>query len=85
MAKRVPQVQVNVRLDEDLVRVLEAAAYVERSTVSELVRLALEGVARRWSADPAVRLALKARDQRSDSLTRTLDNAREAGAEADGG
>jgi hypothetical protein len=63
VARKVAQLQVNVRLDEDLVRILEAAAFVETSTVSELVRNTLEGVARQWSAVPAVRQALAARDQ----------------------
>jgi hypothetical protein len=73
VARRIPQLQVNVRLDEDLVRILEAAAFVESATVSELVRNTLEGVARQWSAVPAVRQALAARDQGGLGLDASLD------------
>jgi hypothetical protein len=59
---------VNVRLDEDLVRILEAAAFVESSSLSELVRGPVEAAARRWSAVPAVRTALKAREQHGAGL-----------------
>ena len=72
MARRVPQLQVNVRLDEDLVQVLEAAAFVESSSVSELVRSTLEAVARQWSTLPAVRKALEAREQRGKGLDAAL-------------
>jgi hypothetical protein len=72
VARRVPQLQVNVRLDEDLVRVLEAAAYVESSTMSELVRNTLEALARRWSGVPAVRQALEAREQGGVGLDSAL-------------
>jgi predicted transcriptional regulator len=84
VAKRVPQLQVNVRLDEDLVRILEAAAFVEHSTVSELVRLAVEGVARQWATDEDVRLALEAREGRNRDLVQSLRNLSSRHDSADG-
>jgi hypothetical protein len=85
VARKVPQLQVNVRLDEDLVRILEAAAFVETSTVSELVRNTLEGVARQWSAVPAVRQALAAREEGGISLDADLaDLEKQKAAEAEG-
>lgn len=72
VARRVSQLQVNVRLDEDLVRILEAAAFVESSTVTELVRMTLEGVARQWSTVPAVSKALEAREQGGKGLDAAL-------------
>ena len=84
MARRVPQLQVNVRLDEELVRVLEAAAFVESSTVTELVRTTLEAVARQWSAVPAVRQALEARAQGGAGLDAALENVGERTPGQDG-
>jgi Arc/MetJ-type ribon-helix-helix transcriptional regulator len=72
VARRVPQLQVNVRLDEDLVRILEAAAFVQTSSVSEIVRTALEGIARQWGTVPAVRQALDAREKGAAELDDAL-------------
>jgi uncharacterized protein (DUF1778 family) len=77
MAKRVPQVQVNVRLDEDVVAILEAAAYVERSSVSELVRDVVHARARQWSTDPAVGLAVDARRSREKRVDRLVRDVQE--------
>jgi hypothetical protein len=73
MATRVPQEQVNVRVDAELVRVLEAAAFVEGASVAELARGAIENLARRYSTDQAVQSALEARRLRSRSLAAGLD------------
>lgn len=61
MSRKVPQDQINIRIDAGLYEVLEAAAFVERATVSELARDAVHGIARTYSSEPAVQAALSAR------------------------
>jgi hypothetical protein len=62
MSRKITQEQINVRIDTSLAEVLEAAAFVERATVAELARGAIEGLARRYRAEPAIQDALRARD-----------------------
>jgi hypothetical protein len=76
MASRTPQEQVNVRLDVDLVEILEAAAFVEDASVAELARGAIEGLARRYSTDRAVQSALEARRLRTEGLSSEIDAER---------
>ncbi len=61
MSRKTPQEQINVRIDTNLVEVLEAAAFVERATVAELARGAIETLARRYRTEAAVQGALQAR------------------------
>jgi hypothetical protein len=76
MASRTPQEQVNVRLDADLVEILEAAAFIEDASVAELARGAIEGLARRYSTDRAVRSALEARRLRSQGVASEIESKR---------
>jgi hypothetical protein len=64
MAKRGAQEQVNIRLDAGLIEVLEAAAFVEQASVSELARGAVENLARTYASESSVQSALEARRRR---------------------
>jgi uncharacterized protein (DUF1778 family) len=57
--------QVNIRLDSRKLEILEAAAFVDGRSVPEFVRATIEGLADQLADDPAVLLALQARDERS--------------------
>jgi hypothetical protein len=72
MAAKPPQEQINIRLDVDLVQVLEAAAFVEHASVSELARGAVSNLARGYASDKAVQSALTARRLRDTSLSAGL-------------
>jgi hypothetical protein len=71
MARRIQQEQVNVRLDANLVEVLEAAAFVEQVSVSELARGAVENLARTYASEVAVQSALKARRLRGQPSSKS--------------
>jgi hypothetical protein len=58
------QVQINVRVPEEVARVLEAAAFVEYISLAELVRSHMEAAAADFAQQPAVRTALRAREER---------------------
>jgi uncharacterized protein (DUF1778 family) len=75
------QEQVNVRLDAEMLAILEAAAFVEHASVTELVRPAVEGLARRYGNDHAVQLALEARDAREADLASGIAQGEEADTE----
>lgn len=68
MSRKIPQEQVNVRVDSELVEILEAAAYIERASVSELVRGAIEVLARTYASEQRVQTALKARSAQAKDL-----------------
>lgn len=72
MGRKIAQEQVNVRIDADLLEILEAAAFVERASVSELARGAIAGLARTYRAEPRVQLALEARQKQSTRLDSDL-------------
>jgi hypothetical protein len=55
--------QINVRLDEDTLGVLEAAAFVKHTSLPELVRPHLEDIARRFRDELPVRTALRSRKE----------------------
>jgi hypothetical protein len=60
-----PQKQLNVRVDEETLDVLEAAAFTKRASLPDIVRPFLEELARTLREEPAVRTALVARGQRT--------------------
>ncbi len=57
------QSQVNVRVDSRKLEILEAAAFVDGRSVSDLVRSAIEELADLLNEEGAVQLALRARDE----------------------
>jgi hypothetical protein len=60
-----PQRQINVRLADDTVRVLEAAAYIEGGlSVAEYVRPVLDELVAELSKDPAVQTAMRLQAER---------------------
>jgi hypothetical protein len=69
-----PQRQLNVRMDGGTFDLLEAAAFVEGISLPEVIRPVIEALANELGADPAVQLALRAREERaaarSGKLTR---------------
>ena len=66
--------QVNVRLDEETLDALEAAAFVKRTSLPEIVRPPLEELARRYREDQPVRTALRGRKEDEASETGTLES-----------
>lgn len=72
MARKVAQEQVNVRIDSDLLEVLEAAAFVERASVAELARGAIEALAQNYRSQSRVQLAIQAREVEEKRLDSAL-------------
>ena len=64
--------QVNVRVDDETVRVLTAAAFVANTSVGELVRSEITALATRLGAEPAVKTALRAREEHEATQSGTL-------------
>ncbi|HSZ15329.1 MAG TPA: hypothetical protein VK790_14940 [Solirubrobacteraceae bacterium] len=61
----VAQRQLNIRVDAAMFDVLEAAAFIDGMSLPELIRPILDDLAKDLAADPAVQLALRAREERS--------------------
>jgi hypothetical protein len=62
----VPQRQINVRLPDDAVKVLEAAAYIEGGlSVAEYVRPFLDQRVAELAEDPAVQTAMRLQAERA--------------------
>jgi hypothetical protein len=57
------QPQVNVRVSAEALETLEAAAFVQRKSVGELVRGHVESVARGLRTAPGVAAALRGREE----------------------
>jgi hypothetical protein len=79
--------QINVRLDVDDHDVLEAAGFLRRTSVGELVRPSVERLIGDLKRDPAVRAALLAREEhqatQEGKLSR-IDPKRRAAGDSDG-
>jgi hypothetical protein len=61
----VPQRQINVRLPDDAVKILEAAAYIEGGlSVAEYVRPILDQRVAELAEDPAVKTAMRLQAER---------------------
>lgn len=58
------QSQVNIRMDSRQLEVLEAAAFVDGRSVPDLIRAALDDLAKELGEQAPVQLALQARDER---------------------
>jgi hypothetical protein len=79
--------QLNLRIDSDTFDVLEAVAFLEGLSLPELIRPAVENLAKELRADPAVQLALRARAERtatrSGKLTRLSARQQRIDGDAD--
>jgi hypothetical protein len=71
VSRKIAQEQVNIRIDADLLEILEAAAFVERASVAELARGAIEGLARSYRSESRVQLALEARKEQEAEIDRS--------------
>jgi hypothetical protein len=72
--------QLNIRLGKEQNEVLEAAAWVRRSSRQELGKEAVMAMIRRFSKDPAVKTALAARaqaDAETEKKVRRIDSSRQ--------
>ncbi len=73
--------QVNLRVDEAALEVLEAAAFARRTSVAELVRGEILALAARLAAEPAVVTALRSREEQqaaAEGKLTSLDRKRRA-------
>jgi hypothetical protein len=68
------QRQLNVRLDEKTFSVLEAAAFVEGTSLPDVIRPQLEALAERFSREHAVETALRAREEHRASQAGKLSS-----------
>jgi hypothetical protein len=68
------QRQLNVRLDEETFSLLEAAAFVEGSSLPEIIRPQLEALAQAYSRQHAVKTAIRAREEHRASRTGKLSS-----------
>jgi hypothetical protein len=66
--------QVNIRLDEETLDALEAAAFAKRTSLPEVVRPHLEELAQRYRQEKSVRTALLSREEQEASDAGKLDS-----------
>jgi len=59
------QRQLNVRLDAATFDILEAAAFIDGVSLPDVIRPVIDALASELGTDPAVQLALRAREERS--------------------
>lgn len=72
--------QLNIRLGKEQNEVLEAAAWIKRSSRQDLGKEVVMAMIRRFSKDPAVKAALAARaqaDAEAEKKVRSIDSSRQ--------